>query len=102
MTTILQARSFVGSGSPASNGKLLADALLREDPTAWHDLVIDARDCPPEYLGSALFDAFWQRVFERQPDLLAAAKLVRWEFAHPFQQTIFDLLRARFQPRQTA
>ncbi|MGH7170482.1 MAG: hypothetical protein ACRELG_09425 [Gemmataceae bacterium] len=102
MTKILHARNFIGSGSPASNGERLADTLLEQDPAAWDDVVIDARDCPPEYLGSALFNALWQRVSERQPKLLSAAKLIRWEFAHPFQKTTFDLLRSRFKPRQTA
>ena len=57
MTAILHARNYVGSGSPASNGERLADALLLQDPATWDDIVIDARDCPPEYLGSALFNA---------------------------------------------
>ena len=102
MTQILHARDFVGSGSPASNGERLADALLLQDPATWDDIVIDARDCPPEYLGSALFNAFWQRVSELQPKLLKAAKSVRWEFAHPFQRATFDLLKSKFKPRQTA
>ncbi len=102
MTKVLHARNFVGSGSPASNGVRLADALLEQDPAVWNDVVIDARDCPPEYLGSALFNAFWQRVSERQPQLLSAAKSLRWEFAHPFQWTTYDLLRSRIKPRQTA
>jgi hypothetical protein len=45
----------------------LADAILEQDPGTWGDLVIDARGCSPEYLGSALFNTFWQRVSEPQP-----------------------------------
>jgi hypothetical protein len=102
MARVIQARNFIGSGSPASNGERLADVLLEQDSAGWDDVVIDARECPPEYLGSALFHAFWQRISERQPNLQAAAKSIRWEFAHPFQRTTFELLRSRFKPRQTA
>jgi hypothetical protein len=102
MATILDARNHVGTDLPASNGQRLADVVLREDPAKWGDLVIDARACPPEYLVSALFNAFWQRIFEQQPERLTEAKAVRWEFAQPFQLAIFDALRSRFKPRQTA
>jgi hypothetical protein len=102
MTKILDARNYVGTSLPARNGQRLADVVLREDPGTWGDLVIDARGCPPEYLGSALFNAFWQTIVERQPRRMTEAKSVRWEFAHPFQQATFDLLRSRFKPRQTA
>ncbi len=101
MTKILDARNYVGAGLPARNGQRLADALLQEDPATWGDLVIDARGCPPEYLNSGLFNAFWQRIFEQQPASMPEAKLIRWEFSQPFQQTIFDQLRSRFKSRQT-
>jgi len=100
MTKTLDARNYVGTGLPGRNGQRLADVVLREDPATWGDLVIDVRGYPPEYLVSALFNAFWQRIFEQQPDRMTEAKSVRWEFAHPFRQTIFDLLRSRFKPRQ--
>jgi hypothetical protein len=102
MTKILDARNYIGTGRPAGNGQCVADVVLAEDPAIWGDLIIDARGCPPEYLGSALFNAFWQSIFERQPGRLTEAKSVRWEFAQPFQHVIFDLLRSRFKPRQPA
>ncbi len=102
MTKMIDARNYVGTGLPERNGQCLADVVLQEDPATWGDLVIDARGCPPEYLVSALFNAFWQRIFEQQPDRLTESKSIPWEFAHPFQQATFDLLRSRFKPRQTA
>jgi hypothetical protein len=102
MAKILDARNYVGVGLPATNGQRLADEVLRQDPATWGDLVIDARGCPPEYLNSALFNAFWQRLLENQPNCLTEAKAICWEFAHSFQQTIIDGLRARFKPRQPA
>jgi hypothetical protein len=102
MTKIIDARNYVGARLPERSGLRLADEVLREAPATWSDVVIDARGCPPECLVSALFNAFWQRIFEQQPDRMTEAKSVRWEFSHSFQQTIFDLLRSRFKPRQTA
>jgi len=102
MATILDARNYVGVGLPTTNGQRLADEVLRQEPATWGDLVIDARGCPPEYLNSALFNAFWQRLFENQPSRMSEAISIRWEFAHSFQQAIFDVLRGRFKPRQPA
>ena len=102
MAKILDARNYIGTGLPAKNGQRLADEVLRHDPATWGDLVIEARGCPPEYLNLALFYAFWQRLFENQPSHLAEGKSIPWEFTHPFQQTIIEGLRARFQPRQPA
>jgi len=102
MATILDARNYVGTGLPATNGQRLADEVPRQDAATWGDLVIDARGCPPEYLNSALFNAFWQRLFENQPSRMTEAKSIRWEFAHSFQKTIIDFLRERFKPRQPA
>jgi len=102
MTKIIDARNYVGTSPPARNGQRLAEVVLTEDPATWGDLVIDVRGCPPEYLGSALFNAFWQKIFEQKPDLMMEAMSVSWEFAHPFQKATFDQLRSRFKPRQTA
>jgi hypothetical protein len=99
---ILDARNYIGVGLPAMNGQRLADEVLRQDPATWGDLVIDARGCPPEYLNSAIFNAFWQRLVENQPSRLTEAKSIRWEFDHSFQRTIIDFLRERFRPRQPA
>ena len=102
MAKIIDARNYVGVGDPTKNGQRLADEVLRHDPATWGDLVIDARGCPPEYLNTSLFYAFWQRLFEIQPSRLTEGKAIRWEFAYPFQETILNGLRTRFTPRQPA
>src|SRR6185312_4465316 len=102
MTKILNAGNYVGSGPTARNGQRLADAVLREDYSTWSNLVIDVRRCPPEYLSSALYNAFWQKILAEHPEWIEEAKSIRWEFAHPFQRKTFDQLLSRFKPRQTA
>jgi hypothetical protein len=102
MTKIIDARNYIGNGLPARNGQRLADELLKDDPATWGDLVIDTRGCPPEYLGSALFNAFWRRILEQQPGRMTEAKSVRWEFSHSFQRATFDKLWSRFKSHQPA
>jgi hypothetical protein len=102
MSTILDARNYVGAGSPAENGAHLAEDVLRRDPSTWTDLVIDARGCPPEYLNSAFFNAFWQRIAEKRPKQLNKAKAIPWEFTHDFQRVAYDYVRKNFKLRVTA
>lgn len=102
MATILDARKYVGAGLPATNGAGLAGEVLKTANVPWSDLVIDARSCPPDYLNSAFFNAFWQHLYEAQPQRLEEAKAIRWEFTHPFQKASFDFLRAHFKPRNPA
>ena len=102
MSTILDARNYVGAGEAAANGARLAEDVLQLDHSTWTDLVIDARGCPPEYLISAFFNAFWQRIAEKRPKQLNKAKAIPWEFSHDFQRVAYDYLRQNFKPRVPA
>lgn len=102
MPKIIDARFYVGAGRPESNGARLAEIVMQLGDIPWIDLVIDARGCPADFLNSALFNAFWQKLYEAQPQRLEEAKGICWEFMYPFQKANFEFLRAHFQPHEPA
>lgn len=81
----IDARQYVGSGFPPSEGELLADKLVAMNLPSWNELIVDVSNCPPALLISAFFNAFLQRVFELHPDRLQEARAISWKSRFPFQ-----------------
>src|ERR1700687_4975861 len=100
--TIVNARNFVGAGLPSENGVSLAEAIIGMKGSPWSELTIDARNCPPDFLNSALFNSFWQRLYEEKPSHFDDAKKIRWEFGYDFQRKNYESLLSKFKPREPA
>ena len=100
MTRKIDARYHVGYRLPSINGASLADAVMKITDVPWSEILIDASRFPPELVISALYNSFWQRIYETQPERLDDAKAIPWEFEYDVKQTVLEYFRSHFEPRQ--
>src|SRR5262245_43891640 len=97
MENILDARKHVGTSFPTDEGIRFADALL-SDSEDMSNKTVDLRKIPAGLLISAFFNAFLQRVYEKNPQRLDEARGIKWQLAHPFQEQNVREWMADFQP----
>ena len=95
-TMRIDAREIIGSGFPPEEGTFLADQMLKL-PT-WDNVIVDLRKCAPGLLISAFFNGFLQRVADKSPSRLAAARKVEWQLAHEFQRDNVAKWMKNFKP----
>jgi hypothetical protein len=82
---VVNARQYVGTGFPPEEGAKLAEVLMGPGYSV-QGASVDLRKCPAGLLISAFFNAFLQRVHEKDPALLDAARKIHWELEYDFQK----------------
>src|SRR5438874_2356244 len=100
MENVLDARQHVGTSFPTDEGTKLADVLL--DLSDWTQISVDLRKMPAGLLISAFFNAFLQRIYEKNPDRLDEARAVKWKLLHPFQMKNVEQWMRDFKPYHDA
>ena len=93
----IDARTYVGIGLPHESGVKLADGLLAAG-VDWNDLEVDVRDLPAALAISDFFLSFLQRIHDKRPDLLDAARNIKWDMKNPVQQLLVPRWMRDFQP----
>lgn len=84
MSTIM-ARKLVGRGFPPEVGAQLAESIMGSGEVQWESMTIDTTGLPASLLISAFFNGFLQRVHEKDPAALEAARKVKWVLTFQFQ-----------------
>ncbi len=92
-------RNLIEDGTPSEEGARLARMLLSRDDVDWNDLTVDVRSMPIELLNVSFFYGFLQQVADAKPELLNAARGVKWIFSHRGLQETVGTLIPQFQPR---
>jgi hypothetical protein len=82
---VIDAREVIGSGFPPNEGERLADWVLKQSSELSEEQ-IDLTRCPPALIISAFFNAFLQRIYERNVKLYPVAKQLKWKLRFPFQE----------------
>jgi hypothetical protein len=105
MVEIIDAERYIGRieggvWGPA-NGIRLANAVLKMANVPWEQIVIDTRGCEIQLLHALVFDDFWQRLYDEQPQRLEQAKAIRWELASETCRRCFNRMLACFKPAAT-
>ncbi len=94
----IDARTYAGIGLPHESGAKLADGLLAAG-VDWNDLEVDVRDLPPRLATSDFFLSFLQRIHDKRPELLDAARHIKWDMNNPAHQLLVPRWMREFQPQ---
>ena len=96
--TKIDATKHVRSGFPTDEGAAFASSLLDAPDIDWNSLEIDVRALPASLLISAFLNAFLQKVADDRPDLLDAARAIKWVCKFDFQTDNLKTWVQQFTP----
>ncbi len=94
----IDAREIVASGFPTDEGARLAHHILEKHRDKLDKIVVSLRGLPPALLISAFFNAFLQHIADKAPELLGAARALKWELAFDFQAENVQRWMRDFKP----
>jgi hypothetical protein len=100
MSTRIDLRTIVKSGTPREEGRRLAEALLARESVDWDDLTIEARSLPLDLFNISFFYGYLQQVFDAEPALLDRARRARLNSPYRVLEEVASKFMNDFQPRR--